>query len=244
MDNPCPSTVLLVSGDRDFSYCLSVLQNRGYTVALVAPTSTHASLREQADTVFAWTELFPAAVPTPPKTSEAEPVERPSEGGPAAEPPSQWITWASIGIQCDPLPTSPISESAYLPEEDCLADDDAESLGSPADYGGGPPSTASEDFMHPLMQQPDEWKHSQTSSPPPLAQEMQPASSQLGPEDPPDCAPAPTPPPPRAFVPPAFADLVSVLQEAQLQYPKPTRHSVAVALRKRNPLVYQLAGIR
>lgn len=256
MDNPCPSTVCLVSGDRDFSYCLSILQNRGYTVVLVAPTSTHGSLREQADIVFEWTELLAtvAVARAPPEPSEPAPVVLPEE----ITPPSWPITtWASIGIQCDPPPASPMIEAAYLSEEDYSTDDDSNSLDVPdspaADYQYRPPSTPSEPFMHPLMEEQSVYEGSRASSPVPSSQGIWPDPGEMEPDDPPITIPAPipspspspaSPPPPPTPFPPSFADLVAVLQETQRRCANPTRHDVAIALRKRNPHVYKLSGIR
>ncbi|KAJ3793036.1 NYN domain-containing protein [Lentinula aff. detonsa] len=57
MDNPsCPAstTIMLISGDRDFAYALSTLRLRRYNIVVVAPSNTHASLRTQASSFFNW----------------------------------------------------------------------------------------------------------------------------------------------------------------------------------------------
>ncbi|RPD79813.1 DUF537-domain-containing protein [Lentinus tigrinus ALCF2SS1-7] len=54
IDNPAPATIVLISGDRDFVYAVSVLRLRRYRVVLVAPNTAHASLKSQATTVLDW----------------------------------------------------------------------------------------------------------------------------------------------------------------------------------------------
>ncbi|CCM02865.1 uncharacterized protein FIBRA_04977 [Fibroporia radiculosa] len=54
IDTPAPATILLISGDRDFVYAVSVLRLRKYNVVLVAPNSSHSSLRVQASVVLDW----------------------------------------------------------------------------------------------------------------------------------------------------------------------------------------------
>ena len=54
IDNPAPSTVILISGDRDFAYALSVLRLRRYRVILVTLPNAHATLTAQASVCFDW----------------------------------------------------------------------------------------------------------------------------------------------------------------------------------------------
>ncbi|EIW60610.1 DUF537-domain-containing protein [Trametes versicolor FP-101664 SS1] len=54
IDNPAPATVVLISGDRDFVYAVSVLRLRRYRVVVVAPYTAHASLKSQASAVLDW----------------------------------------------------------------------------------------------------------------------------------------------------------------------------------------------
>ncbi|CDO76527.1 hypothetical protein BN946_scf184750.g7 [Trametes cinnabarina] len=54
IDNPAPATILLISGDRDFVYAVSVLRLRRYRVVVVAPFTAHASLKSQATVVLDW----------------------------------------------------------------------------------------------------------------------------------------------------------------------------------------------
>lgn len=57
MDTPAPATIILISGDRDFVYPVSILRNRRYRVILIAPISTHSSLKHQASKVLDWEEV-------------------------------------------------------------------------------------------------------------------------------------------------------------------------------------------
>ena len=54
IDNPAPSTIVLISGDRDFAYALSILRLRRYQVVLVTLPTAHPSLTSQASIRFDW----------------------------------------------------------------------------------------------------------------------------------------------------------------------------------------------
>ncbi|KAF8162982.1 NYN domain-containing protein [Crassisporium funariophilum] len=54
IDNPAPSTIVLISGDRDFAYALSVLRLRRYRVILLTLSNAHSSLTAQATIRFDW----------------------------------------------------------------------------------------------------------------------------------------------------------------------------------------------
>jgi hypothetical protein len=54
IDNPAPCTIVLITGDRDFSYALSILKLRQYRVVLVTLPNAHPSLRFQAPICFDW----------------------------------------------------------------------------------------------------------------------------------------------------------------------------------------------
>ena len=54
-DHPAPGTVILISGDRDFAYGVSVLRLRHYKVVIMAPSAlVHDSLRYQASEFYDW----------------------------------------------------------------------------------------------------------------------------------------------------------------------------------------------
>ncbi|TBU50101.1 NYN domain-containing protein [Dichomitus squalens] len=66
IDNPAPATIVLISGDRDFVYAVSVLRLRRYRVVLVAPNCAHASLKSQASAVLNWeTDIMGKTNPRP-----------------------------------------------------------------------------------------------------------------------------------------------------------------------------------
>lgn len=55
IDNPSPATIILISGDRDFVYAISVLRHRRYRVVLIVPKyNTHIALKSQANSVLEW----------------------------------------------------------------------------------------------------------------------------------------------------------------------------------------------
>lgn len=55
-DHPAPCTILLITGDRDFAYAVSVLRLRGHPVVLISPTSPtpHTSITAQAVVCLEW----------------------------------------------------------------------------------------------------------------------------------------------------------------------------------------------
>ncbi|TFK90967.1 DUF537-domain-containing protein [Polyporus arcularius HHB13444] len=63
IDTPAPSTIILISGDRDFVYAVSVLRLRQYRVVLFAPRAAHGSLKAQASAVFNWPDDFLPELP-------------------------------------------------------------------------------------------------------------------------------------------------------------------------------------
>ena len=54
IDTPAPATIILISGDRDFVYAVSVLRFRRYNVVVIAPGSAHASLKSRASEILDW----------------------------------------------------------------------------------------------------------------------------------------------------------------------------------------------
>ena len=54
MESAFPCTIILISGDRDFLYAVSVLRLRKCRVVLMAPGTAHTSLKAQASAVFEW----------------------------------------------------------------------------------------------------------------------------------------------------------------------------------------------
>ncbi|KAF8803941.1 DUF537-domain-containing protein [Phlegmacium glaucopus] len=54
IDNPAPSTIVLISCDRIFAYALSILRLRCYRIILITLSNAHPSLRAQASLCFDW----------------------------------------------------------------------------------------------------------------------------------------------------------------------------------------------
>ncbi|EPT05869.1 hypothetical protein FOMPIDRAFT_1021065 [Fomitopsis schrenkii] len=54
IDTQAPATIILISGDRDFVYAVSVLCLRQYRLVVLAPHAAHASLKAQASVVYHW----------------------------------------------------------------------------------------------------------------------------------------------------------------------------------------------
>ncbi|KAF8061499.1 NYN domain-containing protein [Lyophyllum atratum] len=63
IDNPAPSTIVLISGDRDFAYAVSILRLRRYRVVIISLPGVHLSLKVQASIFLDWnTEVLGAEV--------------------------------------------------------------------------------------------------------------------------------------------------------------------------------------
>ncbi|KAI0670615.1 NYN domain-containing protein [Trametes maxima] len=84
IDNPAPATIILISGDRDFVYAVSILCLRQYKVILLAPKSASGGLKAQADLVYNWPDDFLPALPAvarpmapilPPQTAPTPPPQ-------------------------------------------------------------------------------------------------------------------------------------------------------------------------
>ncbi len=85
IDNPAPCTIVLITGDRDFSYALSILKLRQYRVVLVTLPNAHPTLRFQAPICFDWFNdvVNPSGSPNSPEVRKSRQPERnrPSEPG-------------------------------------------------------------------------------------------------------------------------------------------------------------------
>ncbi|KII88941.1 hypothetical protein PLICRDRAFT_108915 [Plicaturopsis crispa FD-325 SS-3] len=78
VENPAPATLILITGDRDFAYAVSVLRMMRYTVVLILPQNrVHESLTAQASRSYLWSrdilettaEKAITQTPTPADTS-------------------------------------------------------------------------------------------------------------------------------------------------------------------------------
>ena len=87
IDNAAPSTIVLISGDRDFAYALSILRFRRYRIVLITLPNAHQSLRAQASFSFDWvSEILESVDPT----SSNQPSEPTSpRRGKISSPPVQ-----------------------------------------------------------------------------------------------------------------------------------------------------------
>ncbi|KAF8212451.1 limkain-b1-type NYN domain-containing protein, partial [Mycena galopus ATCC 62051] len=56
MDHPAPATLILISGDRDFAYAVSILRLRRYEVVVISLPlpGAHISLKSQASVYLDW----------------------------------------------------------------------------------------------------------------------------------------------------------------------------------------------
>ena len=77
IDNPAPSTIFLITGDRDFAYALSTLKNRHYRVILVKRPDTHVSLTFQACICFDWFDDVVHQAENPSSQAEQSPQRLP-----------------------------------------------------------------------------------------------------------------------------------------------------------------------
>ncbi|PPQ89119.1 hypothetical protein CVT25_006491 [Psilocybe cyanescens] len=58
LDNPAPSTIILITGDRDFAYAMSILRLRRYRLVLVTLPNAHVSLTAQATVCLRWNDIM------------------------------------------------------------------------------------------------------------------------------------------------------------------------------------------
>ncbi|KAL5490374.1 hypothetical protein ACEPAI_5207 [Sanghuangporus weigelae] len=64
LDNDTPTTIAIITGDRDFAYAVAVLRLRGYKVVIISPNAGHASLKMQADALYDWQKIMNDAIST------------------------------------------------------------------------------------------------------------------------------------------------------------------------------------
>ncbi|KZT65465.1 DUF537-domain-containing protein [Daedalea quercina L-15889] len=121
IDTQAPATIILISGDRDFVYAVSVLCLRQYRLIVLAPHAAHASLKAQASVVFHWpADVMPDEQSSDgvksrsgimPDRSRSVPLplatERPTDPAPASPP-------LSPAAPKRPVSTSAPSDSALL----------------------------------------------------------------------------------------------------------------------------------
>ncbi|EAU88192.2 EDA32 [Coprinopsis cinerea okayama7 len=84
MDNPAPATVVLISGDKDYAYAISVLRLRQYDVVVLTPPNASPSLTSHATVCLAWNKNVLASGFEPLPTATVLPPQMPNAGQPAA----------------------------------------------------------------------------------------------------------------------------------------------------------------
>ena len=58
-DSPPPTTIILISGDRDYTYAISTIRMRGHRVVLIMPTTkTPENLKRNVDVALYWKDVL------------------------------------------------------------------------------------------------------------------------------------------------------------------------------------------
>lgn len=112
IDNQTPATIILISGDRDFAYAVSILRLRNYCVVIVAPPITHASLKSQASILVDWNHDILGKIEADPESPK-----QPSSVGGTLLLSSKYRSDSKISPTCCPSSLSSSSRSAE-PVED------------------------------------------------------------------------------------------------------------------------------
>jgi hypothetical protein len=109
IDNAAPSTIVLISGDRDFAYALSILRFRRYRIVLITHSNAHQSLRAQASTSFDW--VSEVLEPVDPALSN-QPTS-PRRGKTSSPPAHDKFYPDSIGHNRHSNPSSSLFQESY-----------------------------------------------------------------------------------------------------------------------------------
>ncbi|KAG8969239.1 hypothetical protein FRC03_003764 [Tulasnella sp. 419] len=221
LDNPAPATVLLITGDRDFVYAVSVLRHRKYTVALVIPPQgAHITLKSQASTVLDWRyDVFAVA-----NTAEDDTPSTSSGGG-----SSSGVESTSVSSP-PPAPTAIPSPSTEVPLTFGNFAVPKTPPPKPSNLPRPPvtPIESAEDVR------PMKFLNGPVSSPTKPATLFRPHSSSIS-----NRSSSPIHPDP------IFVNLIEILEYWRLMGNlKPLRSQLGMELRKRNPLFYQRAGVK
>ncbi|KAJ3182694.1 hypothetical protein HDU87_008033 [Geranomyces variabilis] len=98
LDNPAPAAVVLISNDGDFSYALSLLNGRGYTIGLICSEETPSSvLQSSATAVISWADIVP--------TMEYHVTDQPAERRHVAPPAPNAATYVRRAPSFPPGPS-------------------------------------------------------------------------------------------------------------------------------------------
>ncbi|PSR88887.1 hypothetical protein PHLCEN_2v5036 [Hermanssonia centrifuga] len=131
IDNPAPSTIVLISGDRDFVYAVSILGLRKYRVVVIAPNAVHTSLKSQASAFYEWPRhVLPSeahydgqcnidngpshrtGLPTPPDSAKDD-----AQATTSTSSPADWDPTRILRPTYSPLPSKPLSPMKTSSEE-------------------------------------------------------------------------------------------------------------------------------
>ncbi|PIL23777.1 hypothetical protein GSI_13527 [Ganoderma sinense ZZ0214-1] len=129
IDNPAPTTIVLISGDRDFIYAVSILSLRQYRIVLLAPRAAYGGLKAQASAVHNWPDDFLPELPPSAQHCHAPQVNASSNNHPQNILKGGQIVfdrrWSSASTSSSASPAH--SEAAFEPSVD------GDTLGSPDD---------------------------------------------------------------------------------------------------------------
>jgi hypothetical protein len=128
LDNTPQTTVLVViTGDRDFAYAISMLQNRGYRVVVIIPTASHASVRANASIVVDWTSailkpMLPIGLMSPAKKFDVAlhsqtgvqitsmPLSKPLVVPPSSSTESPVLSVEALSLFSEEQPCDPVAD--------------------------------------------------------------------------------------------------------------------------------------
>ncbi|KAK0210566.1 NYN domain-containing protein [Desarmillaria ectypa] len=106
-DNPQPSTtIVLITGDRDFAYAVAILRLRQFHVVVISPSvpSPHASLTAHASMCIDWNTAIMQNIGLEASTSQAIPPDRTK-----TESPSTKIDSPPAQTESPPCPSNSVS---------------------------------------------------------------------------------------------------------------------------------------
>ena len=110
IDNAAPSTIVLISGDRDFAYALSILRFRRYRIILITHSNAHQSLRVQASISFDWvSEILEPVDPT----LSNQPTSPPSRRGKISSLPAHDKSYSDSVGHNRHNPSSSLFQESY-----------------------------------------------------------------------------------------------------------------------------------
>jgi NYN domain len=124
-DNLPPTTLILISGDHDFSYAISTLRLRQYFVVVIAPPSPtpHISLKAQASLFLDWNHDIIGKSPVSPHNGTTDAVEKPLTPPRKTMPGLEWRKYQPNtgnppiqGSSTVPIAAPPTVENGWMKE--------------------------------------------------------------------------------------------------------------------------------